>query len=52
MRIATPLFKLLTKDTEFLWDDHCQHAFEVLKEKITQEPILRGEIGIYHSTFQ
>ena len=21
--IATPLFKLLTKDVEFKWDDHC-----------------------------
>jgi hypothetical protein len=27
---STPLFKLLTKDTDCFWDDHCQHAFEVL----------------------
>jgi hypothetical protein len=41
-RIVAPLFKLLTKDTNFSWDDLCQNAFEVLKVKLTKEPILRG----------
>jgi hypothetical protein len=41
-KIASPMFKLLTKDTEFCWDDHCQSAFEDLKEKLSMAPILRG----------
>jgi len=40
-RITTPLFKLLTKDIDFFWDDHCQHDFNILKEKLTHAPILR-----------
>jgi hypothetical protein len=36
------LFKLLAKDTEFYWNDECQHAFDVLKENISSAPVLRG----------
>jgi len=33
---------LLTKDCEFKWNPDCQLAFETLKEKISEAPILRG----------
>jgi hypothetical protein len=29
--LATPLFKLLSKEAEFKWDDECQIFFEILK---------------------
>ena len=41
-KIASPLFKLLTKDCEFSWDSECQVAFETLKKKIFEAPILKG----------
>ena len=31
MRIATPLFELLSKDVDLFWDDSCKHEFESLK---------------------
>jgi hypothetical protein len=41
-KIASPLFKLLTKDNEFFWNIPCQTAFETLKEKLYVAPVLRG----------
>eukprot|EP00253_Pinus_taeda_P028167 PITA_28167 len=41
-KIASPLFKLLTKDCELKWDPDCQAAFETLKTRISKAPILRG----------
>eukprot|EP00253_Pinus_taeda_P026043 PITA_26043 len=41
-KIASPLFKLLTKDCEFKWDPDCQSTFETLKTRISEAPILRG----------
>eukprot|EP00253_Pinus_taeda_P017664 PITA_17664 len=41
-KIASPLFKLLTKDCEFKWDPDYQSAFETLKTRISEAPILRG----------
>eukprot|EP00253_Pinus_taeda_P021386 PITA_21386 len=41
-KIESPLFKLLTKDCEFKWDPDCQSAFEALKTRISEAPILRG----------
>ena len=41
-KIASPLFKLLTKDCEFNWDSECQFAFETLKRRISEAPILKG----------
>eukprot|EP00253_Pinus_taeda_P019757 PITA_19757 len=41
-KIASPLFKLLTKDCEFKWDPDCQSASETLKTRISEAPILRG----------
>ncbi|GJT25325.1 reverse transcriptase domain-containing protein [Tanacetum coccineum] len=34
-KIARPITKLLEKDTPFEFDDECQKAFELLKEKLT-----------------
>jgi hypothetical protein len=41
-KITSPMFKLLTKDVEFCWNDNCQIAFDTLKEKLSMAPILRG----------
>jgi hypothetical protein len=41
-KVVAPLLKLLSKDVDFLWDDHCQCDFEALKENIYDTPILRG----------
>eukprot|EP00253_Pinus_taeda_P035613 PITA_35613 len=41
-KIASPLFKLLTKYYEFKWDPDCQSTFETLKTRISEAPILRG----------
>ncbi|GJW38340.1 reverse transcriptase domain-containing protein [Tanacetum coccineum] len=35
LKIARPLTKLLEKDTTFEFDDECQKAFDLLKEKLT-----------------
>eukprot|EP00253_Pinus_taeda_P013049 PITA_13049 len=44
-KIASPLFKLLTKDCEFKWGPDFQSAFETLKTRISEAPILRGPNG-------
>ena len=41
-KIALPLFKLLSKDVNFNWDTDCQSPFQILKEKLSTAPILRG----------
>jgi len=41
-KITAPMFKLLTKDSEFQWTESCQNAFEILKAKLLMAPILRG----------
>lgn len=41
-KIETPLFKLLSKYIEFVWNEQCQMAFEHLKQKLSETPILRG----------
>jgi len=41
-KIASPLFKFLSKDCEFNWDSECQVAFETLKKRISEAPILKG----------
>ncbi|GJT47582.1 reverse transcriptase domain-containing protein [Tanacetum coccineum] len=38
-KIARLLTKLLEKDTPFEFDDECQKAFELLKEKLTCAPV-------------
>ena len=41
-KLASPLFSLLTKDAQFVWNTACQTALDVLKEKLSTAPILRG----------
>ena len=41
-KIATPMFKLLTKDVNFYWDSFFQNAFDTIKENLSITPILRG----------
>ncbi|GKB38823.1 reverse transcriptase domain-containing protein [Tanacetum coccineum] len=40
LKIARPLTKLLEKDTPFEFNDECQKAFELLKEKLTCAPVI------------
>jgi transposase InsO family protein len=40
-RIASPLYKLLKKDTKFEWTAAQENAFQQLKSKLTREPILQ-----------
>ena len=39
-KIARPLCRLLEKDTRFNFDDSCKAAFEEIKIKLVQEPIM------------
>src|ERR1700724_2672312 len=39
-KIATPLHKLTRKDHPWSWTDDCQKAFNILKRRFTDEPIL------------
>ena len=39
--LAKPLNDLLKKDHEFLWTIDCQNAFNTLKQKFTEEPVLK-----------
>ena len=39
--IARPLTSLTKKDIEFHWTEKCQASFELLKEALMMEPILR-----------
>ncbi|GJS27494.1 reverse transcriptase domain-containing protein, partial [Tanacetum coccineum] len=39
-KITRPLTKLLEKDTPFEFDDECQKAFELMKEKLTCSPVI------------
>ena len=41
-KIATPLFKWLAKDALFSWDSYCQITFDILKQKLSANPVLRG----------
>jgi hypothetical protein len=39
--IAAPLNSLLREDVAWNWSEECQQAFDTIKEKLTQAPILR-----------
>ncbi|GKB05411.1 reverse transcriptase domain-containing protein [Tanacetum coccineum] len=39
-KIARPITKLLEKDTLFEFDDECQKAFELLKQKLIYAPVI------------
>ena len=38
--IARPVNALTSKDREFMWDTICEQSFQLLKQMLTQEPIL------------
>src|SRR5208282_4737542 len=38
--LALPLNNLLKKNTEFVWTEDCQKAFDMLKKRFTEEPVL------------
>ena len=38
--IAKPLTKLTQNNVKFMWTQDCEHAFQVLKEKLVTAPIL------------
>ena len=40
--IAKPLYKLLEKDSKFVWEKDCQDTFEELKSHLTTAPIVRA----------
>nr|GEV78183.1 reverse transcriptase domain-containing protein [Tanacetum cinerariifolium] len=40
LKIASPLTKLLEKDTPFEFNDECHNAFKILKEKLTCAPMI------------
>ena len=40
-KIATPLFRLLQKESKWIWDKDCVNAFEALKNKLVSDPVLR-----------
>ena len=39
-KICEPLTNLTRNNVPFIWDENCQKAFEVLKQKLTNPPIL------------
>ncbi|CAC5370262.1 unnamed protein product [Mytilus coruscus] len=39
-KIASPLNRLLTKDTPFKWTTDCQNTFDTLKNALTSTPVL------------
>ena len=41
-KIASPLYKLLTKEVEFNWTSECNEAFLQLKKLLTIAPVLQG----------
>jgi hypothetical protein len=40
--IVAPIYKLLAKDTAFLWDSQCQITFEILKENLSTTLVMGG----------
>ena len=41
-KIAKPLYKLLEKDAQFVWEEDCQKSFEELKFHLTTAPIVQA----------
>ena len=40
-KTVAPLVRLTKKDTDFIWGVDCQHAFNVVKHRVTSAPCLR-----------
>ena len=41
-KISKPLYKLLEKDSKFVWDEDCHRSFEEFKAYLTTAPIVRA----------
>ncbi|XP_047943077.1 uncharacterized protein LOC125189896 [Salvia hispanica] len=41
-KIAQPLTRLLQNEVEFIFDEHCKAAFNLLKEKLISTPIIQA----------
>ena len=51
-RIALPMTRLTRKGEKFEWTKECEHAFNILKEKLTTTPILTiPESGIEYDVY-
>ncbi|XP_021770609.1 uncharacterized protein LOC110734768 [Chenopodium quinoa] len=48
-KIAKPMTSLMKKDEKFEWDDKCEEAFQLLKQKLITAPVLTllDNNGIY-----
>ncbi|XP_021743391.1 uncharacterized protein LOC110709476 [Chenopodium quinoa] len=48
-KIAKPMTSLMKKDKKFEWDDKCEEAFQLLKQKLITAAVLTlsDESGIY-----
>ena len=40
-KITKPLYKLLVKETPFIFDEECKQAFGVLKKILTSTPVFQ-----------
>ena len=40
MHIACPLTNLQKKDVPFIWDDKCENVVQILKRRVTSDPVL------------
>ncbi|GJR34093.1 reverse transcriptase domain-containing protein [Tanacetum coccineum] len=47
-KIARSMTHFLEKETSFIYSEECIEAFEILKKKLTEAPILVSLIGTYH----
>ena len=43
--VASPLYKLIEKETVFAWTEQCKEAFDELKRRLTTAPILAYPIA-------
>ena len=41
-KIAQPLTRLLHNDVEFVFDEGCERAFQLLKDRLISAPIIRA----------
>ena len=49
-QIAAPLFQLQEKGTDFVWTEASERAFTVLKERLTEPPVLAFPQFVNRST--
>jgi hypothetical protein len=47
IKLASPIFTLLSKDIEFYWTSQCQKEFENIKEKLINPLFFKVPIGLF-----